>query len=367
LLGIACHRGDGAACGLGFHQRIWLSEHDAARAFRTMHDACARGDGEACAVQLGVEFVPNGSCGESCQAENRALALRGCASGSLAACGSAAHPFLRETCDREDSRAACRAKLEAAATDEDPALRDAYRKVLAACDEGDADACDAIRGHAFPAAELCTAGDYRACAEAAEAGDEASGRRGCTEGQHPTACRHTGLLLRDAATDRSAEARRFLQQACDARDVTACEAMRHPDFANGCAAHKAKRFDAATAARLEPFDGLDADGTPFRLQDPDGKPVVLLRGETEFHDLLVEVARAARGANVLLLTDEALEPVEGARVVTVELWRQPIPAEVVVLDGGGRIRARANLGRDAEDRPSPSLPRCVAALLGDLN
>ena len=331
-------------------------------------DACADGDGDACDVQLSLEYVPGGHCGATCQDERSDFALRGCALGAGGLCAVAASSILVDACEKEDSPSECDTKMEAAAAAAEAPIAEAYRSVVAACDDGDVDACDAIPGRALSMIELCAAGDYHACADAAEAGDEDAGRKGCLEGLVPVACMHTGLLLRDGAHDRSAEARSFLEQACDGGRglVSACEAIRRRDFANGCGRHAVKRFDSATATLLAPFEGRDADGQILTLPPADRVPVILVSGKKVQHDVLVDTARAAKDARVLVLTEHAIEPVERATVVTVQFSEAPIPDEVVILDAAGRIRAKGTLGRDSQDRASRSLPRCVATLLEEL-
>jgi TPR repeat protein len=109
--------------------------------------------------------VQAGSSGDgtAAQEHRQRLVASACELGVIDACVELLRPLT--DCLYSAGQVECGAAVRASwVADQDRGLRDAAARLDAACDRGDADACDALPGRAIPWSALCEAHDYHACA-----------------------------------------------------------------------------------------------------------------------------------------------------------------------------------------------------------
>lgn len=243
LLTKACHAGDWLSCipvvGL---------DTDRARA------ACDAGSAVACLALADQRIAPNFNGNNAAEAADRARACRA------------------------DLLDACIEMVGPSGIDLASVSPDVQRRVVDACQQGDADACAAL-GQPLAADLLCRAHDFKACSMTGNAADLETA---CTHGVDD-ACGKIALAARDAdppdphVVEMFARACRHGPAIVDRINV--CDMNRPVDLAIGCAAYSPIRIPRDQRTALP--TGLGGSGRAFAFVGHGGIPP----------DVLTEVAR----------------------------------------------------------------------------
>nr|HEX4316176.1 hypothetical protein [Kofleriaceae bacterium] len=158
---VLCDGGDDVGCALAPAD----DRHPRADAAPRLLELCRRGSGRAC-VNVVVAASPDAS--ERAQELRRGVA---CRAGLVDACGALAQALAH--CAFGFDPARCEQSMRRRGHG-DATVDDAYDRLFAACDRGDARACAYIPSRHLPFAELCAAHDYGACADLGCLGDDAA-------------------------------------------------------------------------------------------------------------------------------------------------------------------------------------------------
>lgn len=364
LAPVACHRGSKNPADEA--RRFELGSgvaRDYTRALHVYEDRCDDGRGDAIACRK-LAFAVLTNRGEPRQrVDARALLATACQHGDWLACvpplapldpekaaaackaGTAAaciavtwaHPYNQSgTVEEEDHRRleracdgdileACEQLVTNARNANRHPTAGAYARVQHACDAGDADACDAL-GHPIPAAELCRANDFRACADT---DDPAALERACDH-RIASACEKVALAARDADPPDPHVVERFTR-AC-AVGASICKGNRPEDLAIGCAAYRPARVPAARRVHPSPPKGTDAKGAAWTA--PAGRPFLILGMQDGIApERYADVARRlAPAVDVYVIASGGTDPGPFS------------PAQLVVLDAASAAAQLATAG-----------------------
>jgi phosphate transport system substrate-binding protein len=165
-----CERRDAMGCLVGALSRDEASKA-AMKKLPDPDEACGPGDPGACEAALAMQF-PNFQGSSGREARQRDLEDRACRAGVLAGCLALLQGV--ENCTYEPGASRCVDKLvrEWKKYESDDRLH-ALAEVTAACDHGDAQACDVLPGRQIAPRVLCDAHDWNACGALGCLGDAA--------------------------------------------------------------------------------------------------------------------------------------------------------------------------------------------------